>query len=376
MKNIPFHKPHIGRQAQKMISAILKSGWLTTGARVKEFEEGVLNLLGLKYTAAVSSGTAALHLAYLTLDLKAGDEVIVPSFTFCSTINMIVHTGATPIFCDIDSKTLCIDTTELAKKITDKTKAVVVVHFAGMPADLDKIGSICAERGIPIIEDAAHAFLTEYKGKYIGAHGNTTCFSFYVTKTITTAEGGMVATASSDIIERVYRLSLHGLSRGAEKRYNIGGSWKYSVLEPGYKYNLSDVHATIGLSQLPNVLRDKKERTEIANLYRELLKSCKDIELPIDPPYEKSSHVWHLFTILVKDQTKRDVLIEWLKERGVGVSVHFQPNHLQPAYHVADSRLPVTEKIGDSILSLPIYPGLKKGEVKYIVLLIKEFFSK
>ena len=376
MKSIPFHKPHIGRQAQEMISAILKSGWLTTGVRVKEFEERILNLLGLKYAVAVSSGTAALHLAYLTLDLKAGDEVIVPSFTFCSTINMIVHTGATPIFCDINPKTLCIDTTELAKKITNKTKAVVAVHFAGMPADLDKIGSICAKRGIPIIEDAAHAFLTEYKGVYIGANGNIACFSFYVTKTITTAEGGMVTTTSPYIIERLRRLSLHGLSRGAEKRYSIGGSWKYSVLEPGYKYNLSDVHAAIGLSQLPNALKDKKKRTEIANLYRDLLKSSKDIELPIDPPYEKSSHAWHLFTILVKDQTKRDALIEWLQKHGVGVSVHFQPNHLQPAYHVAGSRLPVTEKIGDSILSLPIYPGLKKSEVEYVTLIIERFFSK
>ena len=213
MKSIPFHKPHIGRQAQEMISAILKSGWLTTGVRVKEFEERILNLLGLKYAVAVSSGTAALHLAYLTLDLKAGDEVIVPSFTFCSTINMIVHTGATPIFCDINPKTLCIDTTELAKKITNKTKAVVVVHFAGMPADLDKIGSICAKRGIPIIEDAAHAFGSRYKDRKIGSFGDLTCFSFDPIKNITCGEGGAVVTNDNELAQLIYKKRILGIDK-------------------------------------------------------------------------------------------------------------------------------------------------------------------
>ena len=377
MKQIPFHKPHIDSKAQKLIAEVLKSGWLTTGVKVKEFEQKIADLLGLQHTLAVSSGTAALHLAYLTLDLKAGDEVIVPSFTFCSTINMIVHTGATPIFCDIDFKTLCLDPVDVKKKITKKTKAVVAVHFAGMPADLDKIGAICSKRKIPIIEDSAHAFLTTYKGAYIGSHGNISCYSFYVTKAITTAEGGMLTSPLPEIVTRARRLSLHGLSRDAEKRYSQGGSWKYEVLEAGYKYNLSDIHAAIGLSQLSNALKDKKSRTDIANLYRKLLGSVKDITLPIDPLHKNSSHAWHLFTIVVKDSSKRDSLIEYMQKSGIGVSVHFQPNHLQPRYRaMGNFSLPITEKIGESILSLPIYPGLKRNEVAYITSVIKNFFTK
>src|SRR3989344_2079574 len=355
--NIPFHSPHLNVSTRRLVNEVIKSGWLTTGSKVAAFEDGVKELLDLKHALAVSSGTAALHLAYMLLDLKPGDEVIVPSLTFCSTINMIVHIGATPVFCDIDEKTLCVDPKDVQRKITKRTKAVVIVHFAGMPCDISALEKICKAKRIMLVEDAAHAFLTTYKGKRIGSHGNLTCFSFYATKVITCAEGGLLSSGSAEHVAQARILSLHGLSRGAWNRYAKDGSLSYQVLMPGYKYNLSDIHAAIGLSQLADVEKDREERQHFADVYRELLKDVPEIILPTDPPYSDSTHAWHLFTIQLRDVRKRDALIAHLKNVGIGTSIHFPPNHLQPYYRKCFGKisLPVTEKVGKRILSLPIY---------------------
>lgn len=374
--NIPFHKPTLNRNTKKLLEKVIDSGWLTTGEQVKDFEKGIGQLLGLENALAVSSCTAALHLAYIALGLKKGDEVIVPSFTFCSTINTIIHTGATPVFCDIDERTLCLDPMDVSRKITAKTKAVVIVHFAGMPADIGAIKKICKKRKISIIEDAAHAFLTKYKGDYVGNHGNITCFSFYATKTLTTAEGGLIATPLFKQLEQIRMWALHGMSKNAWSRYGKVGSWRYDVVVPGYKYNMSNVHAAIGLSQLPSAIEEMRVRTRHADEYRRLLQDIPDLILPINPLYKGSEHSWHLFTIRTRDQRKRDSLIEHLKEHGVGTSVHFIPNHQQCYYRKAGRVvLPVTEMVGKSILSLPIYPSLTSGDIKRITNLIRRFFN-
>ncbi|MDE2079664.1 MAG: DegT/DnrJ/EryC1/StrS family aminotransferase, partial [Patescibacteria group bacterium] len=315
----------------RLLGEVVKSDWLTTGTRVKQFEEGMKKLLGIQDgVLAVSSGTAALHLGYLSLGLKKGDEVIVPSFTFASTVNMIIHAGGVPIFCDIDEKTLCLDPTDVSRKITNRTRAVVAVHFGGMPADLDKLSNICKRRNIPVIEDAAHAILTKYKGKYVGTHGNTACFSFYATKAITTAEGGMIVMPNAKKMDATRLLALHGISKNAWSRYKLSNALTYEVVVPGYKYNLSDIHAAIGLSQLPFAHKDLRIRTRIASRYRKILGDVEGITLPTDPPFQDSRHAWHLFTIRTKDKKTRNSLANYLREHGIHTSVHFPPNHLQP----------------------------------------------
>lgn len=370
MKNIPFHKTYLPRTTLCSIKDVLDSGWLTSGPRVKTFEQEFGNHLGTRHNIATSSCTAALHLAYLSHDVGPGDEIIVPSFTFCSTINTIVHTGATPIFCDIDEKTLCIDYKCVKKLITKKTKGVVVVHFAGMPADMDGINQLAKKHGLFIIEDAAHAFGAKYKGSFIGTGDNTTCFSFYATKNLTTIEGGMLTTSNDKIANSSRVMSFHGISKDAWKRYSKEGSWKYDVVSPGYKYNLTDIQAAIGLEQLQHIKAITRKRNQIVGWYRKYLGINRNLILPSDPPYENSTHAWHLFTIRLSSNSSisRDQLIEELKNKKIGTSVHFIPNHLQTYYKNKYGKisLPVTESIYTSILSLPLFIELTESKVRYV----------
>lgn len=370
MNYIPFHRPHIPQSTYREVNAVLKSGWLTTGPKVKDFEKLFGQTINSKKNIAVSSCTSALHLAYLANKIGPGDEVIVPSFTFCSTINTLLHVGAIPIFCDIDEKTLCLDPNDVKKRITNKTKAIVVVHFAGMPADMDIINSIANKYNLSVVEDAAHAFMTKYKGRYIGSSKNTTCFSFYVTKNITTSEGGMITTPNKYIADYVQQLSMHGISKNAWNRYGREGTWVYDVVAPGFKYNMTDLEAVIGIEQLKLVKEAVKRRKRLATLYNQFLKNNRHIILPTNVPYRRSQHSWHLYTIRIKETSKvsRDLLIEELKTAGIGTSVHFIPNHLQSYYQkrFGQIKLPITEKVFQSILSLPFYEDLKESEIKYI----------
>lgn len=365
---VPFSRPHLPRSILQKLSKVLESGWITTGPKTKEFENEFGKLVNSKFNIAVSSCTAALHLAYLVIDLKPGDEVIVPSFTFCSTVNMIVHTGATPVFCDIDESTLCLDPKDVVKKITSKTKAIVVVHFAGMPADMDQLNKIAKDKKLIIIEDAAHAFLTKYKNKYIGNGKNITCFSFYATKNLTTVEGGLITTSNTYLADKMRILSMHGISRHAWNRYAKNGSWKYDVLLPGYKYNMPDLLAVIGIEQLKVAKKSREKRLKLVKRYFEKLSRNKHILLPINPTNKGSEHAWHLFTIRIQKSAKinRDELIEKLKNNGIGTSVHFIPNHWQRFYRQTsgkDLKLPATEKVFESIISLPLYEDMSLSDV-------------
>lgn len=370
MKYIPFHKPSIPVSVIKDLEKVIDSGWITTGKRVKLLERSVAKIIGTKHAVAVSSGTAALHLAYLAAGIGQGDEVIVPSYIFCSTINTILHTGAKPVFCDIQEDTLCLDPKDVEKRITHRTKAIVVVHFAGMPANLDEINKLARKHNLKVIEDAAHAFLTKYKGKYIGIGKNLTCFSFYATKNLTTAEGGLVICPDIKTANYVRMMSLHGISKNAWKRYQKTGSWKYDVLLPGFKYNLSDIHATIGLAQIPLAGKAHATRLRLATLYKKFLSKNPSLIMPSDPAHFKSDHAWHLFVVRIKSSSKikRDELIEELKSAGIGTSVHFIPNHMQTLYKKLglSRKLPVTEKIFQQILSLPFYEGLSEQDIQYV----------
>lgn len=368
--DIPFHKPHLPKKAIEEVVKTLESGWLTTGPKVQEFEHQFSQTVGARYSLAVSSCTAALHLAYMVNGISQGDEVIVPSFTFCSTINTLIHIGATPVFCDIERETLCLDPNDIERKITNKTKAIVVVHYAGMPANLDRINLIAKKYKLKVIEDAAHAFLTRYKGKYIGDFPNTTCFSFYATKNLTTAEGGMLTTSDPEIAEKVELLKMHGMSKKSWNRYQKNGCWRYDVLQPGYKYNMTDIAAVMGIEQLKRVNTAMKKRNEIVEKYLSLFSQNNNLILPNYPKDDRSCHAWHLFTIQLKDSAPitRDDLIEKLKLRGIGTSVHFIPNHLQTFYkdRFGIIKLEVTEDVFQRIFSIPLYEDLLKKEIEYI----------
>jgi perosamine synthetase len=370
MKYIPFHSPYIPESTFDAIKKVLKSGWITAGPKVREFEEMFGEVINSKNNIAVSSCTAALHLSYLANKLGPGDEVIVPSFTFCSTINAIVHVGATPVFCDIDKDTLCADPIDIESKITQKTKAIVVVHYGGMPADMDKINALAAKNKLFVIEDAAHAFMAKYKGAYIGSGKNITCFSFYATKNLTTTEGGMIATQDNNIAEYLRIMRANGISKNSWNRYSKEGTWMYDVIMPGYKYNMTDLEAVIGIEQLKKINVSVKKRQCLVKQYNKLLKNNVNVTLPIDAPYIQSEHAWHLYTLIINNSSRisRDALIKKLKDAGIGTSVHFIPNHLQTYYkqRFGSIDLPVTEQVSKSIISLPLYQSLTDKQVKYI----------
>ena len=369
-KYIPFAKPDIDSEDIKLVVRAMESGWLSKGPKVIEFEEKLKATLCLENNVvACNSGTAALHLALLGLGIGNGDEVIVPSFTFCSTVNVIEHVEATPIFVDIVEDTLCMDIEEVKKKINKKTKAVIMVHFGGRTHDLSKLSDLCRENEIYLIEDAAHALGTKYKNKYIGNHGDIICYSFYATKNITTGEGGALSIRNSEIEEKIRLLSWHGITKSAWNRYDAKGTWKYDVVLPGFKYNMSDIQAGLGLNQLFKMEEMRKKREKIAQIYTENLLCASELLVLPENKIDDQQHSWHLYPIRIKESNlvTRDELIEELKNRMVGTSVHFIPVHMHPYYKTKyDVSLPITEKVYVSIVSLPIYSQLATEDV-YII---------
>lgn len=361
---LPFCLPTIGPKEKEEILSVLDSGWLTAGSVTKRFEEDLRAYVGAAHAVALSSCTAALHLSLLALALGPRDEVIVPSFTFCSTVNVVVHTGAVPVFADVDPVTLTIDHDDFARKISDKTKAVIVVHYAGYPCDMDPVLQAARDRGIFVIEDAAHALGASYKGTMIGAVGDVTCFSFYPTKTITTGEGGAVTTDDEGLAEKIRRLSLHGMTRDAWERYTSTASWQYQVTVPGYKYNMTDLEAALGVRQLERIEEFIGARERLWEVYSEELSGLDEVSLPPLPPAGR--HARHLFPVLLEESSpvSRDELIELLRRENIGTSVHFLPVHLQPYYkrEYPLVSLPVTESAYERVFSLPLYPRMTEDD--------------
>ncbi|OBA02689.1 UDP-4-amino-4,6-dideoxy-N-acetyl-beta-L-altrosamine transaminase [Bacillus subtilis] len=361
------------------VAETIKSGWISKGPKVIEFEKKLGEYLGAEHVISCNSGTAALHMALLALGVGEGDEVIVPSFTFCSSVNVILHVGATPVFADICEKDLCIDPEDVRQKLSPRTKAVIAVHFAGYPANLDELSSICKENGLYLIEDAAHALGTRYKGKMIGTHGDAVCFSFYATKNITTGEGGALILKDEEAAERARLYGWHGITKNAWNRYGEKGSWRYDVLLPGFKYNMTDIQAALGLIQLKRAAEIQEKRTRIANYYAsELTNQSERAELPLADIPSHITHSWHLFILRVKKrgEMERDQFIENMKAKHIGLSVHFIPVHMHPYYKEHfPAKLPVTERIFPEIVSLPLYSQLSKEDCQYIVQSIKEVLS-
>ncbi|MCI3986883.1 DegT/DnrJ/EryC1/StrS family aminotransferase [Bacillus vallismortis] len=361
------------------VAETIKSGWISKGPKVIEFEKKLGDYLGAEHVISCNSGTAALHMALLALGVGEGDEVIVPSFTFCSSVNVILHVGATPVFADICEDDLCIDPEDVRQKLSPRTKAVIAVHFAGYPANLDELSSICKENGLYLIEDAAHALGTRYKGKMIGTHGDAVCFSFYATKNITTGEGGALILKDEEAAERARLYGWHGITKNAWNRYGEKGSWRYDVLLPGFKYNMTDIQAALGLIQLKRAAEIQEKRTRIANYYAsEFTNQSERAELPLADIPSHITHAWHLFILRVKKRGEmdRDQFIEHMKAKHIGLSVHFIPVHMHPYYKEHfPAKLPVTERIFPEIVSLPLYSQLSKEDCQYIVQSIKEVLS-
>ena len=368
---IPFHVPFTDRSEIRQVSDSIRSGWLTTGPKVALLEEKIRERVGARHAVAVNSCTAALHLALAAAGVKRGDEVVTSPYTFAATGEAILYLGARPVFADIDPVTLNIDPEKAARAVTRKTRAIVPVHIAGLACDMKPIMDLGRRRGIPVIDDAAHALGTAIGRHAVGAIADLTCFSFYATKNLTTGEGGMVTLDDRRLAERVRRLSLHGLTHDAWKRYSRAGSWRYDVVELGYKYNMTDLAAALGLAQFARFDRMQARRRRLARRYTRLLAGEEAYQTP--PEAQGTTHAWHLYILRVNRDVLRigrDQIIEALRDRGIGTSVHFQPLHLFTYYRKnlghRPGDYPETERQSARAISLPLYPGLSDAAVDRI----------
>lgn len=374
---LPYCRPYFDDDELNRVADVLKSGWWTKGSVTREFEKVFAEYVGAKFAVAVNSCTAAMHIALVAKGIGEGDEVISTPMTFCSTINTIVHTGAKPVLVDIDSKTGLIDVDKIEAAITEKTKAIVPVHYAGQSCDMDKINAIAEKYGLFVLEDCAHALSTEYKGKKIGSMGNACAYSFYVTKNISTAEGGMLTTDDEELYEKASVLSLHGMSKNAWSRYGTKGDWKYEVCDPGFKYNLTDIAAALGIAQMNKLDEMQDIRTEYAEIYNKAFDKIDGITYLKDNGLGKNSA--HLYVIQIdknKFDIDRDTFIELLKEYNIGTSVHFIPICMHPYYinnfGYKKGDFPETEKMFEGIISLPLYPSMTREDVMYVIEAVRE----
>ncbi len=378
---LPFHVPEIDDEDIDAVVSVMRSGWLTTGAKARQFEQEFAAKVGARYAVALNSCTAALHLALEAIGLQEGDEVLVPTMTFAATAEVVTYFKAKPVLIDCLPTTLNMDPELIERAITPRTKAVIPVHFAGQPCEMTSILEIARRHDLRVIEDAAHAFPASYKGKAIGSIGDYTCFSFYATKNITTGEGGMVTTDDPDQADRIRRMSLHGLSRDAWKRYTNQGSWYYDIVAPGFKYNLTDMAAALGLTQLHKAERFWKTRERYAALYAEGFRDLPEITpLMI---HDDVQHAWHLYVIqldLDRLRISRQAFIEGLQQKQIGCSVHFIPLHLHPYYretgHYSRADFPVASQVFDRMVSLPLYSKMSEEDVHRTIQVVRELILK
>jgi len=374
---LPFAKPDLGQDEIDLVSEVIRSGWLTTGDKTKEFEKRFADYVGAKYAVAVNSATAAMHLALSAIDLQRGDEVIVPTMTFAATAEVVRYFDAKPVLVDMEHDTFNIDISAIENAINKNTKAIIPVHVAGQAVNLDQIHEIAQRHQLVVIEDAAHALPTRYKDKMIGSISDFTSFSFYVTKTLATGEGGMITTDNEEWAEHCRIMSLHGISKNAWSRYTSTGSWYYEIIAPGFKYNMTDIAGALGLVQLKKIDRMFERRLHIANRYIEDLRDHWAFELPQVKEY--SSHSYHLFILrlnLDKLTIDRSQFIEQLRAANIGTSVHWIPLHMHP-YYVATygyqaTDYPIAYREYWRMISLPIYPTMTDEDVEYVLEVLKD----
>ena len=377
---LPFALPHITEAEIDEVVDTLRSGWLTTGPKTKRFEHEFARRIGVPHALAVNSATAAMHLALDAIGLQPDDEVIVPVYTFTATAEVVVYFRARPIFVDVDPVTCNLDPAKLEERITARTRAIMVVHIGGLPAEMDAIQATARAHGLPLIEDAAHAFPAKYRGRMIGTIGDLTAFSFYVTKTLATGEGGMLTTANPEYAERAAMMALHGISRDAWKRYSAEGSWYYEVLKAGYKYNMTDLAAAIGLHQLARSNWLLERRRSIAQRYTEAFSRWPELETPPNPAHIE--HAWHLYMLRLRLERltiTRDAFIQELKKANIGSSVHFIPLHLHPfyrdTYQLLAGDFPAALHAYQQVVSLPIYPGMTDEDVEDVIAAVEQLIA-
>ena len=367
---IPLFKPCLGKEELAALAEIFDTGWVGLGPRTAEFEERFAAYIGTKHAVGVNSCTAALHLALMVFDIGPGDEVIVPSLTFVSTAHAVSYVGATPVFCDVEADTFCIDVEDMNRKITARTRAVIPVHLGGHPCDMDAIWDAIGERDIKVIEDAAESAGSEYKGKKAGALGHVGCFSFEAKKNMTTGDGGMITTDDGAIVEKLRRLRWVGINRDTWKRFSSGSSytWHYEVAELGYKYNMNDIQAAIGLVQLRKLDRFSAEKRRIREMYTAELSDVPWLECPVERSWARGAY-W-LFIIKVN---QRDRFIEHMSNNDIVTGVHFMPVHLHPYYLDSKPILPVTDKVWQRMVSLPLFVGMNDDQFAEVVTVVRSF---
>ena len=365
---LPFARPFIGGEEIAELVDTLKSGWITTGPKVERFTAEFLQYVGGRYAVPVSSATAGLHVALLALGVGPGDEVITTPMTFVATLNTIVHCGATPVLADIDRSTLNIRVEEVERKITRKTRAIVPVHYVGQPADLDALLALAEPRGIAVLEDAAHAVGTEYRGRRIGSFPTTSVFSFHPNKNMTTGEGGMVVTDDEAVFEKASLLKFHGMDREAWKRFARAGTPRYDVAVPGFKYNMMDIQAALGLHQLPRLEGFLVERARLAARYEAAFAGRPGLIPPRRVPYP-SRHAWHLYAPLVdidRLSIGRDEFMAELKQRNIGTGLHYTAAHefsyYRETFGWCPEDYPEAHFVSERIVSLPLFPGLTDAD--------------
>src|SRR3989338_97139 len=369
---IPISKPNIGEEELHQVSLVFKSGWLGMGSVVFEFEKALKSYLNAKHVIAVNTGTSALHIALSALDIKQGDEVIVPSLTYIATVQAILACGAIPKFCDIEENTLNIDLQDVKKQMNSQVRAIIPVHYGGLPCNMDALLKYAHENGIFVIEDAAHAFGSTYNNKKIGSFGDITCFSFDPIKNITCGEGGCVALSNDELAQKIITQRILGIDKDTWQRYKHQRSWFYNVVMPGFRYHMSNINAAIGLVQLQKVDQFIKKRKEIIQKYDQALSDVEGIEL-LYRDYEQTAPFNYIIKI---KHCLRDKLLNFLNNNAIGAGVHYIPNHFHPLFKKYKTHLHITEKVFEQILSLPLYTDLTGAEIAYVITKIQEFYLK
>jgi perosamine synthetase len=378
---LPFHRPHIDQEEIDAVVDTLRSGWLTMGPKTRAFEAAFAAAVEAPHAVAVSSATAGLHLGLDALGIGPGDEVLVPTLTFTATAATVLHTGARPVLVDCEPDTLNLSAADAVRKWSPRTKAIVPVHYAGHPCDMDAILALAREHGVPVMEDAAHALPARYRGRPIGSLSDLTVFSFYATKNLTTGEGGMISTRDPGLAERLTARRLHGMNRDAWKRYSKEGSWRYDVGYPGFKYNMTDMNAAIGLVQLKRLPDMQAARRRLVAQYRAALSDLAAFQLPTARP--EVEHAWHLFIVRVRPEhlrIGRNEVIQELTAAGIGTSVHFIPLHEHSYYRdVLGARaddLPCAAAEWQRIVSLPLYPGMTTNDVDRVAAALSDIVHR
>ena len=371
-KMIPYGRQTIEEDDIQAVVEVLKSDYLTTGPKIAEFEGMVADYVGVKYAVAISNGTSALHAACFAAGIGKGDEVITTPLTFAASANCVLYCGGTPVFADVDPKTYNIDPADIERKITSNTKAIIAVHLAGQPCDMDAIHKIARKHNLLVIEDGAHALGSEYKGKKVGSLSDMTTFSFHPVKPITTGEGGMIVTDNEGFYQKLMLFRSHGITRDENLMTRNDGPWFYQQLDLGFNYRITDIQCALGCSQMKKLDRFLKRRKEIVSRYNKAFADCENIVTPYQLPDTESG--WHLYIIQVKNYDRRKVF-EQLRKKGIAVNVHYIPVYMHPYYQehgYKEVHCKNAEEIYSHILSLPLYPTLKEEEQEYVITTVKQ----